>query len=228
MFNLIKKLVPDFLKILFNQYQNKRKYDVIFGKGATASRTVFEGKNLMNNNASISSSYVGTATYISGYTSLSKVKIGRFCSIGQNVKNSLGIHPVDFVSTHPAFFSTKKQAGFTFVKNNEFKEHKFADENNKYLVVIGNDVWIGNNVVIMDGVTIGDGAIIGTGAVVTKDVLPYSIVGGVPAKLIRYRFNEITIRSLLSIKWWDKNIDWIKTNSLLFLDENEFVKNVNK
>lgn len=76
--------------------------------------------------------------------------------------------------------------------------------------VIGNDVWIGNNVCIKQGITIGDGAIIATGAVVTKNVLPYTIYGGVPAKLIKKRFTDEQIEELLKIKWWDWNIEKIK------------------
>ena len=76
---------------------------------------------------------------------------------------------------------------------------------------IGNDVWIGEDVKIIGGVTIGDGAIVATGATVTKDVPPYAIVGGVPAKVIRYRFDMPTIDFLLKDKWWDKPVDWIKS-----------------
>jgi acetyltransferase-like isoleucine patch superfamily enzyme len=117
----------------------------------------------------------------------------------------LGIHPSrDFVSTHPIFFSTKKQVGITFADKDYFQEEKG--------IKIGNDVWIGANVIILDGVTIGDGAIIGAGAVVTKDVPPYSIYGGVPAKLIRYRFEQKTIDFLVKFKWWNKDEEWLKTN----------------
>ena len=95
---------------------------------------------------------------------------------------------------------------------------------NKGDIVIGNDVWIGYEAVIMSGVTIGDGAIIGTRAVVTKDVPPYTIVGGVPAKQIRKRFSEETISELLELKWWDwtfekisQNIEFIKNGDLKHL-----------
>ncbi len=83
---------------------------------------------------------------------------------------------------------------------------------NKGDIVIGNDVWIGYEAVVMPGVHIGDGAIIGTRAVVTRDVPPYGIVGGVPARIIKYRFDEPTIQMLLKIKWWDWDIHKIKTN----------------
>ena len=83
---------------------------------------------------------------------------------------------------------------------------------NKGDIVIGNDVWIGYEAVIMAGVTIGDGAIIGTRALVTKDVPPYTIVGGIPSKEIRKRFDEHTISKLLQLKWWDWSVEKIAAN----------------
>ncbi len=83
---------------------------------------------------------------------------------------------------------------------------------NKGDIIIGNDVWIGYEAVILSGITIGDGAMIGTRAVVTKDVPPYTIVGGVPAKPIRKRFDDVTIARLLELKWWDWSEERIKAN----------------
>ena len=131
--------------------------------------------------------------------------IGKFSSIASFVKIGLGIHPTkDFVSTHYAFYSNKKKLTKTFSDKNYIEENKN--------VSIGNDVWIGANAIILDGITISDGAIIGAGAVVTKDVPPYAIVGGVPAKIIRYRFDEDTIKKLLEISWWDFPITWLEKN----------------
>lgn len=100
---------------------------------------------------------------------------------------------------------------------------KYTDPIGKKLVEIGNDVWIGSHVLIMDGVKIGDGAIIAAGAVVTKDVEPYSIVGGVPARHIRYRFSEEQIKKLLQLKWWEKDFGWIKEHYRDFRNINEFI-----
>lgn len=101
-------------------------------------------------------------------------------------------------------------------------------KNQRYIVcifpIIGNDVWIGANAIILQGVTIGDGAIIAAGAVVTKDVPPYAIVGGVPAKVIKYRFSDEVILKLLQIKWWDKPEEWIIQKLEKFTDVSGFVK----
>jgi len=126
-----------------------------------------------------------------------KLKIGKFCSIACGAKFifTSANHTLSSLSTYPfpLFF---EEWGLD-IKN----VTKAWD--NKGDIVIGNDVWIGYEAVILSGVTIGDGAIIGTRAVVTKDIPPYTIVGGVPAKPIRKRFDEETIASLLEIKWWD-------------------------
>jgi acetyltransferase-like isoleucine patch superfamily enzyme len=107
------------------------------------------------------------------------------------------------VSTHPAFFSRHhKSSSLSFAVDKSFEE--------KLNTTIGNDVWIGANAVVVDGVTIGDGAIIAAGAVVTKDVPPYTIVGGVPAKIIRKRFSEAEINFLLDLRWWEKSDAWLQ------------------
>jgi len=222
-----KHLLPQRFRINFVNYLIKRKYDVIFENGATAGRnTIFEGKNVLKVNAQLYDSYIGLGSYISGNSKLNKACIGRFCSIGQNVVNAFGIHPTDWISTHPAFYSTQKQAGFTFSRTQLFDEHKFVDLDRKYLVKIGNDVWIGNDVKILDGIKIGDGAIIATGSIVTKDVKPYSIVGGIPARLIRYRFCMEDIEYLLNFKWWNKDINWLKDNSKYFNNIELFINRI--
>lgn len=194
---------------------------MILESGAIAPGTFFEGKNRLNVNAQVSKSHIGLGTYISGNSKLRNVKIGRFCSIGQNVETGFGIHPTHYLSTHPAFYSTRKQAGFSFVHEQLFEEHKFVDMNKKYYVAIGNDVWIGNDVKIMDGIVIGDGAIIALGSIVTKDVEPYSIVGGIPAKLFRMRFSDDTIKKLLEIQWWNSDLNEIRKNVNWFVSNKE-------
>ncbi len=132
--------------------------------------------------------------------------IGKFCSIACGTKFifTSANHTLESLSTYPfpLFF---EEWGLD-------KANVTAAWDNKGDIVIGNDVWIGYEAVIMPGVTIGDGAIIGTRAVVTKDVAPYTIVGGVPAKPIRKRFPEETIQSLLKVKWWEWSEERIREN----------------
>lgn len=141
--------------------------------------------------------------------------IGRFCSIGCGAKflfNSAN-HTVSSLSTYPFPL---------FFEEWELEKKNVTDSwDNKGDIIIGNDVWIGYEAVIMAGVTIGDGAIIGARAVVTKDVSPYTIVGGIPAKSIRKRYSEETIDLLTELKWWDwpeerisKNIKAIQNGRL--------------
>ncbi|HSH65656.1 MAG TPA: CatB-related O-acetyltransferase, partial [Bacteroidia bacterium] len=142
----------------------------------------------------------------------------KFTCIGPNVVTGMGAHPSSgFVSSHPLFYSTMGQAsGLVIVEKNLFEEFPRT--------TIGNDVWIGNNAIIKYGIKIGDGAIIGSGAVVTKDVEPYSIVGGVPAKVIKYRFKPEQIEFLHKTKWWNRDLQWLKKNKDLFKNIESFIQ----
>ncbi len=141
-------------------------------------------------------------------------EIGSFCSISSNVKIGGGMHPVSWVGMSPVFYK-----GRDSVKT-KFSEFERSDA---LYTQIGNDVWIGQNVLIKQGVTIGHGAVVGMGSVVTKDVLPYSIVAGNPARLIRKRFSEDIIIALLEIKWWDFNDKDLKEYAQHFKNPQEFI-----
>ncbi len=148
-------------------------------------------------------------------TSQFNVRIGKFCSIAQNVKIFLdNNHRVDWITTYPL---SKKMEDIPTVEGHP---HGIGD------VVIGNDVFIGQDVLIMSGVTIGDGAVVAARAVVTKNVAPYEIVGGIPAKHIKFRFPEEQIKQLLKIQWWNWPIDTIKENAKLLQSSNlkDFLK----
>jgi acetyltransferase-like isoleucine patch superfamily enzyme len=219
MLRLVKKIIKQvYLKIKF------RKKKIIFlGLSDIALNSFFEGYNKIANDCSFAGS-IGYGSYIGGRSRIYG-KIGRFCSIAENVTVISATHPMkDFVSTHPSFYSIAKQNGMTYVKSQIFKEFLFADKENKFPVIIGNDVWIGNGATVIGGITIGEGAVILANSTVTKDVKPYSIVAGLPAKEIGKRFNDETIAFLLEFKWWNRSDDWLKENAGLFSNINNFLQ----
>lgn len=155
-------------------------------------------------------SYIGENSNVLGH-------IGKYCSIASDVKFLSGTHPTsDFVSTSPVFYSVLRQNNMSFVDKNYFDEILYADKVNKYVVIVGNDVWIGTGAIIVGGITIGDGAIILANATVNMNVPPYSIVGGVPAKVIKHRFDDDTISFLLKFNWWNRSTEWIRDNVYSF------------
>ena len=163
---------------------------------------------------------IGAWSYIGEGSSLSaKTEIGAFCSIAADVVMGPFEHPTHWATTHPFVWS---HAPFDFVQQSRtFPKCGWDKAENPEPIVIGNDVWIGRGVYIMSGVTIGNGAIIGTRAVVTKDVSPYAIVGGVPAKVIRFRFSAELIKRLLASEWW--KIDFEELSQADFTDINKFL-----
>lgn len=165
---------------------------------------------------------LGYGSYIGPYSKIS-AHIGRFTSIASYVCTVAGRHAYQapFATTCPMFFSLNpnhSQSGSTFATEQMFEELKFAVPEKQLDVEIGNDVWIGERAMLIGGVHIADGAIVLAGAVVTKDVPPYAIVGGVPAKIIRYRYDKETISFLLQTQWWNNTEEWFKENWKLLTD----------
>lgn len=185
--------------------------------------TSFGGYNKIGRNCIIEKTCIGSFSYIGNNCVFTNTKIGNYCSISSNVEIITGTHPTrNYVSTHPVFYSDTTPLKFTYVNFTSFKEHKLTKAGRS--LDIGNDVWIGNHVYILEGVTIGDGAIIAAGSMVVKDVPPYSIVGGVPAKIIRKRFSDSEISELLQLKWWFWPQEKIKENVEKFSNISDFLQ----
>ncbi len=220
----LSKFNPKYLVWLIKNLNHPKTVQVKYD--AHVKNVSFAGNNIINKGCKVINCKLGYGTYFSVNSSLYNSKVGKFCSIGRNLSNSSSQHPSsNFVSTHPSFYSTRKQAGFSFTKKQLFNEHILID--NKYQNIIGNDVWIGNNVTLMEGVIIGDGAIVASGSIVTKDIPNYAIYGGVPAKLIKYRFSESQIKFLDDFKWWNKTENWLEENIELMTDINKLFDEFN-
>lgn len=155
----------------------------------------------------------------------SETKIGKYCSIANDVSIAAHKHPIHTLTSSPFFYEeqedSNKLCGLCIEKPLTYLQDIATKK-----VTIGNDVWIGIKATIMPNITIGDGAVIGANAVVTKDVPPYAVVVGVPAKIIKYRFDEEIIKDLLELKWWNYSESFIKT--LPFEDVRECIKLLRK
>lgn len=148
---------------------------------------------------------------------LANCTIGSFCSIANNVIIGGAMHPIDWVSTSPAFYE-----GRDSIKKKYALHHRQLDKK----TTIGHDVWIGHGAIIKQGVNIGTGAVIGMGSVVTKDIEPYSIVAGNPARVIRMRFSNEVIEGLLESKWWEFDDNKLMEYAPYFKNPVEFLKKI--
>jgi acetyltransferase-like isoleucine patch superfamily enzyme len=195
------------------KYNSKRTV-ISYGVNITNSDLgvdIFIGENTQLNN-----SRVGNHSYFNSNCKITNATIGKFCSIGSNVTIGIGTHPTDMVSTHPSFYANNK--GFkTFADKMYFQKERG-------IIEIGNDVWIGSDVRILNDVKIGHGSVIAIGSIVTKDVPDYAIVGGIPAKIIKYRFSTEEIKSLLKIKWWDKDSKYLEARFKDFHSTENFIQ----
>jgi acetyltransferase-like isoleucine patch superfamily enzyme len=223
---MISRITPNTIIYLANYVRYKKKY-----KGNQISpRSFLYNVKLSKKNVICGGNYlrnceIGDYTYLSGndgggiVSGYNNVKIGKYCSLGTNIEIITATsHHKDFVSTFP-FYSMTNSFCFDEKKSQEFTDIR--------PVTIGNDVWIGSNVTILPGVVVLDGAIIGAGAVVTKNVEPYSIVAGCPAKTIGFRFEEEIRDQLIKMKWWDWPEEKIKANIELIMSGKikEFIEN---
>lgn len=167
-------------------------------------RSEISPKARIYRNAHIINSTIGRYSYVGIGSWICETDMGAFCSIASNVNIGLGNHTMSLLSTSPIFTEKHNATGYSWISESVAPPFR--------RVKIGNDVWIGYGAMILGGVNIGDGACIGAGAVVTKDVPPFAIVGGCPAKIIKYRFSPSTIERILDERWWDRPDEELKSS----------------
>jgi acetyltransferase-like isoleucine patch superfamily enzyme len=200
----VRNLINRFFTILLNY-----KLNVVIGYNTYINNVIFSYDNVIHDNCFISNCKIGQKTYISSNSKIKNCIIGSFCSIGQEVHIGLPKHPInEFISTHPYIYTT-----YNLIQN----KSNFITNSS---TIIGNDVWIGNRVTIIGDIEIGNGAIIAAGSIVTKNVLPYSIVGGVPAKHLKFRFDEDRITKIEEMNWWNWTDADIAKNTIFFKLDN--------
>lgn len=200
-----KQLKPKWIKLL---YLRKQFPDCLILSSNIADSVSLGRRVAIYRNVDIRRNVsIGNYSYINNGTIVASGTIGKYCSIGFNVQIGMFEHPVNYVTTSEKAYH---------LGNLGWKEIHTPPR-------IGNDVWIGSNTIILQNVIIGNGAVIGAGAVVTKNVEPYEIVGGVPAKTLKNRFPKQIIEELEKIQWWDKPDEWVKIHANLLNDVEEFV-----
>lgn len=187
----------------------------------------FEGHNKVGK-FSVFKGTMGRYSYM-GDNAVVLGMVGRYTSIADRVHVISGRHPIKapFVSTHPVFYAQRSAVGKTYVKDQLFDEYKYVNNEDavkkNFSTVIGNDCWIGEGASIIGGVTISDGAVVLANATVTKDVPPYAIVAGVPARIIGYRYDDQTIQALLEKRWWEREESELKEKAFLFSELDSFI-----
>ena len=202
---MIQSVLFNKIKSLFNRNSIK---SVIANSEIDKTSVVRQHSRVYNCN-------IGRFTYVTRNCLLQNTEIGSFCSISENCVIGMPSHPINMVSTSPVFLQGKNylKVNFAHIPYNDCER-----------TVIGNDVWLGQDVKVKAGVKIGDGAVVAAGAVVTKDVPPYAVIGGVPAKIIKYRFDEETIENLQATKWWEKEESILRKNAKTFCSTVDFIE----
>lgn len=189
------------------------KFFKVVLRGKSVLRSQIDKTAYVGSGTLLYDSSIGKYSYMGYDCEVVNCEIGKFCSLANNVIIGGAQHPLNWVSTSPVFYN--QQGG----SNHHLGSLEFDKTKRSY---IGNDVWIGNRAIIMQGIRIGDGAVIGAGAVITKDVPPYAIVGGIPARIIRYRFDEQTIAELQQSQWWNLSDDMLRQYSQYMNNPTEF------
>ena len=208
----IKIIIMTF-EYLYSKFFKK----VLRGKCIRNSRIDKTAK--VNSGCSVVESTMGAYSYCSYDCNILYTDIGRYCSIANDVIIGGDEHPMDWLSTSPVFQDVKHSG-----PSKRFARHKLPLIRR---TVIANDVWIGDRVIIKQGVSIGNGAVVGAGAVVTKDVPSYAVVAGVPAKVIKYRFDEVTRSALLESEWWNLTESELERFSDSVINVKNFLQKIN-
>lgn len=196
-----------YLEYLISKIIKKLHFKAIYNSNIHKTSKVCAGSQLVNVK-------MGKYSDIGYDCIIINTEIGAFCSLGANIVIGGASHSIDWVSTSPVFNENKDHLP------KKFSYHKFSLDSK---TVIGNDVWIGNNVMIKSNLIIGDGAVLGMGSIVTKNVGPYEIWAGNPAKFIRKRFEDDKIEELLKTQWWNWTDKEIEKNAPLFVNVDSFL-----
>lgn len=210
-----RALVPSGIRSQYRNRRLQRKHGLL-SLGSTQDRQISPSSSFgrscrIGGRVFLLNAQIGDYSYVETDVRISHTVIGRFTAVAPGAQIGMAAHPIgQRVTTHPAFYQHRPDAGYDFVAATDHEEFRTTH--------VGSDVWIGANVLVRDGVTIGDGAIVGAGAVITHDIPAYAVAVGVPGRVIRYRFDTETIEYLLRLRWWDRSDEWLREHAHLMDD----------